>query len=61
MKHTSIPTNASEQKFNQTEGVFTAVSTYVKRRRTVNVVRTLVSGANGKLIADVTTNHVQSR
>ena len=46
---------------NQTDGLFTAVSTFVKRGRSVSIVRTLVSGANGKLIADVTTNHVPSR
>lgn len=46
---------------NQTEGVFTAVSTFVKRGRTVSVVRTTVTGAGGKLIADVTTSHVLSR
>jgi uncharacterized protein (TIGR00369 family) len=46
---------------NQTEGVLTAVSTFVKRGRTVSVVRTTVTGAGGKLIADVTTSHVLSR
>jgi uncharacterized protein (TIGR00369 family) len=46
---------------NQTDGAFTAVSTFVKRGRTVSVVRTMVTGAAGKLIADVTTSHVLSR
>jgi 1,4-dihydroxy-2-naphthoyl-CoA hydrolase len=46
---------------NQTEGMFTAVSSFVKRGHTVSIVRTLVYGANKKLIADVTTNHVLSR
>jgi uncharacterized protein (TIGR00369 family) len=46
---------------NQTEGMFTAVSSFVKHGRTVSIVRTLVYGANGKLIADVTTNHVLSK
>ena len=46
---------------NQTEGMFTAVSSFVKRGRTVSIVRTLVYGANEKLIADVTTNHVLSK
>jgi uncharacterized protein (TIGR00369 family) len=46
---------------NQTDGMFTAVSLFVKRGHTVSIVRTLVYGANGKLIADVTTNHILSK
>ena len=46
---------------NQTDGMFTAVSRFVKRRHTVSIVRTLVNGANKKLIADITTNHVLSK
>jgi uncharacterized protein (TIGR00369 family) len=46
---------------NQTDGMFTAVSSFVKRGHTVSIVRTLVHGANEKLIADVTTNHVLSK
>ncbi len=46
---------------NQTEGLFTAVSSFVKRGHTVSIVRTLVYGADEKLIADVTTNHVLSK
>lgn len=46
---------------NQTTGSFTATSTFVKRGRTVSVVRTLVEGQDGKLIADVTTSHVLSK
>lgn len=46
---------------NQTSGTFTAVSSFVKRGHTVSIVRTLVYGANEKLIADVTTNHVMSK
>jgi uncharacterized protein (TIGR00369 family) len=46
---------------NQTDGMFTAVSSFVKRGHTVSVVRTLVHGANEKLIADITTNHVLSK
>ena len=45
---------------NQTEGSFKAVATYVKRGRTISVVRTAVYGTGDKLIADVTTNHVLS-
>jgi 1,4-dihydroxy-2-naphthoyl-CoA hydrolase len=43
---------------NQQEGSFKAVASYVKRGRTVSVVRTTVYGASEKLIADVTTSHV---
>jgi uncharacterized protein (TIGR00369 family) len=46
---------------NQKEGSFKAVSTYVKRGRTVSVVRTAVSGAGDKIVADVTTSHVLSK
>ena len=46
---------------NQTDGMFKAVSSFVKRGHTVSVVRTLVYGADEKLIADVTTNHVLSK
>jgi len=45
---------------NQSEGSFTATSTFVKRGRTVSVVRTTVVGAGERLIADVTTSHVLS-
>jgi hypothetical protein len=41
--------------------VFTAASSFVKRGHTLTIVRTLVHGANEKLIADVTTNHVLSK
>ena len=46
---------------NQTDGVFKAFSSFVKRGHSVSVVRTLVYGANEKLIADVTTNHILSK
>ena len=46
---------------NQSEGSFQAISTFVKRGRTVSVVRTVVCGAADKLIADVTTSNVLSR
>ncbi|HUX26292.1 MAG TPA: PaaI family thioesterase [Burkholderiales bacterium] len=46
---------------NQKEGSFKAVSTYVKRGRTVSVVRTAVCGAGDKIVADVTTSHVLSK
>lgn len=45
---------------NSTGGVFIARSIYVKNGRTVKVVKTTVTEASGKLIADVTTSHVLS-
>lgn len=45
---------------NNTEGAFVAKSTYVKKGRTVSVVKTTVTDTSGKLIAEVTTSHVQS-
>ncbi len=46
---------------NQTEGAFHARARYVKRGRTVSVVRTLVTGQDDRLIADVTTSHVAAK
>ena len=46
---------------NQKEGSFKAVASFVKRGRTVSVIRTLVYGEAEKLMADVTTSHVLSR
>lgn len=43
---------------NQTAGVFRATSVYVKRGKRLSVVRTTVTGDEGRLIADVTTSHV---
>lgn len=45
---------------NNTAGAFVAKSNYVKKGRTVSVVKTIVTDASGKLIAEVTTSHVQS-
>jgi uncharacterized protein (TIGR00369 family) len=46
---------------NQSTGTFTAVSTFVKRGKTVSIVRTTVLGEGDRLIADVTTNHVLAK
>ncbi|WP_290652232.1 PaaI family thioesterase [Aquisalimonas sp.] len=46
---------------NQADGVFTAVARYVKRGRSVSIVRTTVTGHGERLIADVTTSHVASK
>jgi len=46
---------------NQRDGTFKAVATFVKKGKTVSVVRTTITGTDDKLIADVTTSHVLSR
>ena len=46
---------------NQREGKLRAVASFVKKGRTVSIVRTTVFGENDKLIADVTTTHVPSK
>ncbi|HUP92671.1 MAG TPA: PaaI family thioesterase [Solimonas sp.] len=46
---------------NQPQGVLRAVAGFVKRGRSVSVVRTAVYGAGDKLLADVTTSHVLSK
>lgn len=46
---------------NQAEGTFKAIVSFVKRGRTVSIVRTAVYGEGDKLIADITTNHVLSK
>jgi uncharacterized protein (TIGR00369 family) len=46
---------------NQKEGKLRAIATFVKRGNTVNIVRTIVSGKDDRLIADVTTNHVSAK
>lgn len=45
---------------NNKSGVLIAKSSYIKKGRTVSVVKTIVTDASGKLIAEVTTSHVQS-
>ena len=46
---------------NQKAGKFRAVASFVKKGKTVSVVRTTVTGENDKLIAEVSTNHVAAR
>ena len=46
---------------NQKEGTFRAVATFVKKGKSVSVVRTIVYGKSDRLIADVTTNHVAAK
>ncbi|MCC2657502.1 MAG: PaaI family thioesterase [Panacagrimonas sp.] len=43
---------------NQKSGMFRATSVYVKKGKRLSVVRTTVTGDDGRLIADVTTSHV---
>lgn len=45
---------------NQREGQFRAVSSFVKKGRTVSAVRTVVYGKADRVIADVATSHVLS-
>ena len=46
---------------NQKEGRLKAVASFVKKGKTVSIVRTSVYGENEKLIADVTTTHVPAK
>ncbi len=46
---------------NQRKGTFTSVATLIKRGKTLSVVRTTVTGSEGKLIAEVTTSHLLSK
>ncbi|MDD2899196.1 MAG: PaaI family thioesterase [Desulfuromonadaceae bacterium] len=46
---------------NQKDGIFKAVSTFVKKGKSVSIVRTIVYGKSDRLIADVTTNHVAAK
>ena len=46
---------------NQKAGKFKAIASFVKKGKTVSIVRTLVYGENDRLIAEVSTNHVASR
>lgn len=46
---------------NQKEGRMRAVATFVKKGKKINIVRTIITGADDRLIADVTTNHVSAK
>ena len=46
---------------NQKAGKLRAVASFVKKGKTVSIVRTTVFGENDKLIADISTNHVAAR
>jgi 1,4-dihydroxy-2-naphthoyl-CoA hydrolase len=46
---------------NQKDGVLKAVSVFVRRGRQLSIVRTTITGAEGRLIADVTTSHIPAQ
>jgi uncharacterized protein (TIGR00369 family) len=46
---------------NQKEGKLRAIASFVKKGKNINIVRTIITGANDRLIADVTTNHVSAK
>lgn len=46
---------------NSKSGTFMAHAVFVKKGRSLSVVRTTVTTADGKQVADVTTSHVPSR
>ncbi len=46
---------------NQKDGVFKATSKFVKRGRQLTIVRTVITGAEDRLIADVTTSHIADK
>ena len=46
---------------NQKEGTLKAIATFVKKGRTISIVRTTVLGEDDRLIADVTTNHLPAK
>ena len=43
---------------NQQDGHFIATAQFVKKGKRLSVVRAVVTGDNGRVIADVTTSHV---
>jgi 1,4-dihydroxy-2-naphthoyl-CoA hydrolase len=46
---------------NQKDGAFTATSVFVKKGRTLSVVRTAITGDDGRVIADITTSHIPAK
>ena len=46
---------------NQKEGLFKTKAVFVKRGRQLSVVRTTVTGDDGRIIADVTTSHIPAK
>jgi uncharacterized protein (TIGR00369 family) len=46
---------------NRKEGTFIAQAKYVKKGKSVSIVRTTVTDKSGSLIAEITTTHVSSK
>jgi uncharacterized protein (TIGR00369 family) len=46
---------------NQSDGTLLARASFVKRGKTVSVVKTTVSGQDGRLMAEVTTTHIAAK
>ncbi len=46
---------------NQKDGELKAEAVYVKKGKRLSVVRTTVSGADGRILVDVTTSHVPAQ
>lgn len=46
---------------NQKDGELTAESVYVRQGKRLSVVRTTVTGRDGRVLADVTTSHVPAQ
>lgn len=46
---------------NQKDGALQAISVFVKRGRQLSVVRTTITGAEGRLVAEVTTSHMPAK
>ncbi|HEY1075065.1 MAG TPA: PaaI family thioesterase [Fontimonas sp.] len=46
---------------NQKDGVLRAEASFVKKGKRLSVVRTTVSGADGRVLVDVTTSHVPAQ
>jgi uncharacterized protein (TIGR00369 family) len=46
---------------NQKTGQLRAIASFVKKGKTVSIVRTIVTGENDKLIAEVSTSHLAAR
>ncbi len=46
---------------NQRAGEFTATACFVKKGKRLSVIRTTVTGDDGRLIAEVTTSHIPAQ
>ena len=46
---------------NQKDGTLKAIASYLKKGKTITIIRTTVTGEDEMLIADITTNHVMAK